>query len=280
MPANPDHGTVGKVLFTALDALRPYLSDLVLVGGWVPQVYAWAEDAEPVAVLSFDVDAAVPGSVPVRGGKSISEVLRGAGFEQRTTDTAFVFGTPGAGKAPVVTEFAYLKGNLDVPIEIIAPLKGRGEVAGVAVQKGLVVPALRFTDILLAHTRKVTVRGETLEGKRRRLSLRVPTLAAFVFARGLIFPRRRELEKRGKDLAYIYEVLKRPDWRQQVADGLPRIAKEHPANWHRTFRRNLNEAFKTQGSRGPAWVALQYPNRPADEVRKESFATFRAFLDE
>lgn len=277
----PQHETVRKVLFTALEALKSYLSDIVIVGGWVPQIYAWAEKTAEIAIRSFDVDAAVAGSIPVRDGKSISDLLQGVGFKQQMVDTGFAMGAFGKKGQPMsVTEFAYKKGKLEVPIEIIAPLKGRGEVPRVSIQKELVVPALRFTDILTDHTQRITVSGENLAGKKRSFTFRVPTLPAYVFAKGLIFPRRDGVDKKGKDLAYIFEILKKAEWRKKVVAGLPKIAKKHPDKWYRTFRRNLDDAFKTQGSQGPAWVALQYPNLPANDIRKDAFETFRAFLDE
>lgn len=275
----PDKSTTltQKVLFSALEALEDYLSDIVIVGGWVPQIYALKENLEELPVYSFDVDAAVRGPVPSKGRKSIAELMEQAGFKKETTDSAFAMGAFGK-KKKFVTHFVYKKGNLEVPVEFIAPLEGRGEDAYASIQEGLVVEALRFTEILVEHSQAISINGETAAGKRKIFSFRVPSIAAFIYAKGLTFPRRNIEEKSEKDLAYMYEVLRRDSWRKQVVQEIPGIAAKHPANWLKTFRKNLDEAFQTAGSAGPAGIARQFPNKPPQDTRRESFDLFRSFL--
>lgn len=235
--------TVKKVLFTALEALHDYLADIVIIGGWVPQIYAWKEHSPEIPVHSNDVDAAVAARLPIRGDKGVAAVMEEAGFDAETSDSGFALATFGKKPKPV-TRFFYRKGKFAVPVEFITPLFGRGEESSVQIQGGLVVPAL----------------------------------PAFVLAKGLIFVRRPTIDKKGKDLAYIYETLKNPQWREKIIAGIPATAAKHPNGWYRTFKRNLEEAFATEGSTGPTWTALQYPNRNASELRKEVLQTFQAFL--
>ena len=269
--------TVKKVLFTVLDELRDYLSDIVIVGGWVPQIYAWHEESPEIAVHSNDVDAAVAAKLPLRGEKGITALLDEAGFDVVTSDSGFALAAFGKKSEPT-TRFFYRKGKLSVPIEFITPLFGSGEETATLIQGGLVVPALRYTDILLAHTETVSLQGETLEGKRARFKFKVPTLPAFVLGKGLIFVRRSDLDKKGKDLAYILEILKKPQWRERIIAGMPAVAAKHPAGWLKTFKRQLQDAFATEGSAGPAWVARQYTDRVPAEIRAEAFKMFREFL--
>jgi len=271
--------TVKKVLFTALDALDDYLSDIVIVGGWVPQIYAWKEQSPEIPVHSNDVDAAVAARLPLRGEQGIAAAMKEAGFDVETSDSGFALAAFGKKQKPV-TRFFYRKGKFAVPVEFITPLFGSGEESSVQIQGGLVVPALRYTDILLAHTETITLEGETLAGKRARFKFKVPTLPAFVLAKGLVFVRRPSVDKKGKDLAYIYETLKNPQWRKRIIAGIPGTAAKHPAGWYRTFKRNLEDAFATEGSTGPTWTALQYPSRNASEMRKDVLQVFRAFLVE
>ena len=271
--------TVKKVLFTALEALHDYLLDIVIVGGWVPQIYAWKEQSPEIPVHSNDVDAAVAARLPLRGEQGIAAAMAEAGFDVETFDSGFALAAFGKKQKPV-TRFFYRKGKLAVPVEFITPLFGRGDESSVQIQGGLVVPALRYTDILLNHTETITLKGETLAGKRARFKFKVPTLPAFVLAKGLVFVRRPTVDKKGKDLAYIYETLKNPLWRKRIIAGIPGIAAKHPAGWHRAFKRNLEDAFATEGSTGPTWTALQYPSRNASETRKDVLQVFRAFLVE
>lgn len=280
MPDKTTSETVKKVLFTAVDALHDYLSDIVIVGGWVPHIYAWKEESAEITVRSFDVDAAVAAKVPLRGGKGISAAMEAAGFEKQLADSSFAMTAFGK-ERPQVTQFFFRRGKLEVPVEFITPLLGRGEAQTVRIQAGLVAPALRYTDILLDHTATISLAEETLAGKKANFKFRVPTLPAFVFAKGLVFGRRPTTDKKGKDLAYILEVLKRPAWRGgKLVSGIPEIASAHPPRWFQTFKRQLAASFSTGGAAGPAWIALQYPDRLPAEIRAESFSHFRAFLSD
>jgi hypothetical protein len=235
MPTDASQEIVKKVLFTTLDALRDYLSDIVIVGGWVPQIYAWAEESPEISVHSNDVDAAVSSKLPLRGKKSIASSMQAADFKIGISDAGFDLAAPGKDKKPTA-RFLYPRGKVTVPIEFITPLFGSGKNDAVQIQKDLVVPALRYTNILLAHTETVSPAGDTLKGKRTRVTFRIPTLAAFVLAKGLTFVRRPTIDKKGKDLAYIHEILMKPRWRAKVVEGLPETAGGHPAPWYRTFK--------------------------------------------
>ena len=279
MPADASPEIVKKVLFTALDALRDYLSDIVIVGGWVPQIYAWKEESPEIAVHSNDVDAAVAAKLPLRGEQGVAAAMKAAGFDVETADSGFALAAFGKKKKPT-TLILYRKGKVMVPFEFITPLFGSGEDSSTLIQSGLVVPALRYTDILLAHTETVSLEGETLDGKRSRSKFKVPTLPAFVLTKGLVFAERTSVDKKGKDLAYIYEILMKPQWRKRVIEGIAETAAKHPAPWYRKFKRNLEEAFATENSSGPIWTALQYPGRDAAEMGREACQVFRAFLSE
>lgn len=270
---------VQRALFSALAALKDYRDDIVVVGGWVPKIYAWSEHLEEFPVHSFDVDAAVGGAVPVGDRRSISELLEAAGFKKEQTDAAFALGVFGK-KSAQVTQFVYAKASVHVVFEFIAPLVGKGENDRKTIQGGLVAPALRFVDVLLADTREISIQGKTLDERVTELKIRVPTLAAFVYGKGLVFPRRESIDKKGKDLAYIYEVISRPDWRTEVVRDLPVVSGKHPRKWYATFRRQLEEHFASEGSAGPAWVALQYPARKPGDTRAQAFTAFRQFLSE
>ncbi|MFA6093460.1 MAG: hypothetical protein WCU88_10415 [Elusimicrobiota bacterium] len=251
----------------------------MIVGGWVPQIYAWKEESLEISVHSNDVDAAVAAKLPVRGKKSIASLMESADFKVGISDSGFAL-TAFAKEEKPTTRFLYRKGKVRVPVDFITPLFGSGKNDAVLIQKDLIVPALRYTNILLAHTETVSLAGETLEGERTQVRFKVPTLPAFVLAKGLTFVRRPVIEKKGKDLAYIYEILMKPPWRKRVVEGLPETADGHPAPWYRKFKRNLKEAFATENSSGPTWTALQYPSRDAAKSRREIFQTFSAFLAE
>jgi len=273
-----DHVVAKKVLFSLLDALRPYLNDIVIVGGWVPQIHAWQEEGSEIHVHSFDVDAALDRKkLPTRRGESITDLLTKKGFAHERSPGGMLGGGGGKGGA-TPSRFVYRKGKVEVPVEFIAPQRGSGKDIGVNVQRGFVVQALRYTDIALETTLEVELKGEDLDGVVREVKFKVPTLAAYVYAKGLIYPKREEVEKRGKDLAYIYEILKRENWRDTVSSELPVVIKRHHPKWGQTFRENIERDFEDEGAAGPTWLAMQYPGEAASELKSDAVNRFKALL--
>src|SRR5205814_8763037 len=69
----------------AVEALEPYLKDLVFVGGWAHYLYTLRPEASPLAfepLRTEDADVAAPPKLP-KGKQSIAERLTKAGFQER-----------------------------------------------------------------------------------------------------------------------------------------------------------------------------------------------------
>lgn len=79
------NGNTGKEEFARLvEAIEPYLADVVVIGGWAHQLYHLHPDAQPVgyvAVTTLDTDVAVPTSLRVEG-RHLRERLMAAGFTE------------------------------------------------------------------------------------------------------------------------------------------------------------------------------------------------------
>lgn len=68
----------------AVEALEPYLKDLVFVGGWAHYLYTLRPEASPVPfepLRTEDADVAAPAKLP-RGKATIAECLTKAGFRE------------------------------------------------------------------------------------------------------------------------------------------------------------------------------------------------------
>ena len=66
-------------------ALRPYLGDLVLIGGWAQRLFRlhpWAQPVEFPPLLTQDVDVAIPKKLSPRA-EGLRTLLRTAGFTER-----------------------------------------------------------------------------------------------------------------------------------------------------------------------------------------------------
>ena len=73
-----------KEIAGVLDAVRPYLGELVLIGGWAHRLFrlhplARARDFEPLT--TEDVDFAVPSEFRKKNAEPLSKLLEGAHFK-------------------------------------------------------------------------------------------------------------------------------------------------------------------------------------------------------
>jgi len=170
-------------LIAVLAVLEPYLSHIVLVGGWVPYLMSLHRgDAAPRSpLLTRDIDIAVPRNLQT-GGDAMDRLLREAGLR---------YDYRSAYDPPVVSFVGSLRG-CEVEIEFLTDEPGgREEVLDVG--GGLRVQSLHYTNVLLENT--VVISVDAPDG--RLLPVRVPTPAAFVFNKSLTFAQRKTSLKTG-----------------------------------------------------------------------------------
>jgi hypothetical protein len=230
-------------LIEVLEVVKPYLADIVLVGGWVPIVYAECTSIYRTKTMGTgDVDLACPHPLDVKG-EAVDHLLTGAGFQcELSGDT----------KIPYCK---YVKGQ-ELEIEFLTPLKGDGSTEVEKLQEGLMAEALRYLDVLLAHTDTVEIDED--------LVVRVPLISAFLFQKGLSFPERRSQLKLDKDLYYIFKVVETVD-REYLMSELNEVLGCHPGKWRRKFDQNLRKAFGDEHSYGVIAVVKQLAEIPEEQ---------------
>lgn len=247
-------------LVEVLEAVKPYLSDIVLVGGWVPVVYEQCTSMLPTPMVrTADVDFACPSPLNVKG-KPLDHLLKSAGFRCEMS-------------GPTPVPFCRYVNERQLEIEFLTPLRGDGSVSVTELQEGLTAEPLRYLEILLTHTREVKVADYIV---------RVPWLSAFLFQKGLSFPQRRSALKKDKDLYYIFKIVQGVGVEPLITE-LKEIVGFHPKRWSRTLIRNLQEAFKDEHSYGVSSVAGQLMQIPSEQDDRESlvmkvFATMDDFI--
>ena len=101
-----------ELLIKVLTPLKRYLSDFVIIGGWVPVLYKHCTtiyNSSPIHTR--DIDILCPESIPIKGN-TLHDLLRDAGFtcEMQGDDTP-----------PLCKYIA----DSDIEIEFLTPLKGR-----------------------------------------------------------------------------------------------------------------------------------------------------------
>jgi hypothetical protein len=191
-------------LHLVLRALRPYLADLVLIGGWVPDLYRkYGAIADWTAGLSFtsELDVLISGAGLLRGERpELAVLLRDAGLRP-----------DGAVAAPHTCRWVHADDG--EAIEFLTPHRATWQSSSgpvsVSEQPGLTAIMLQDLELLARHTRVLHVAA----GDDAPLPVRVPTLAAYVINKGLTFPRRTPRPghasnpKRGKDLLYLRDLM-------------------------------------------------------------------------
>lgn len=246
--------------------LKDYLPVIVVGGGWAPFIYYryLLKDKEHEPIYTRDIDFMVQTQVPVIGSKTVDQLLVEAGFE-------VIF------KSRNIPPLIHYEGNIggfDVEIEFLTDQIGSMPDLILEVQNGLHAEALRFISILVENTIELTIDDIISEAVTSALKVKVPTPSAYIFNKGLVFIRRRDREKRAKDLYYIFDIITgcgqiKPD----IMDGLKDLSKKYPA-WFRIFIKNLGLYFESSVSEGVFLVADQRPSSAFSGLDEDQFKRY------
>lgn len=253
-------------LVEALTPIKKYLSDLVLVGGWVPllnKFYNDSYDYNDIPILTTDVDLVCPFSLPVKEDE-IDSLLITAGFISQL----------GGLDAPPVCKYVNESG---IEIEFLTPRKGWGTEDNIHVQKKLLAQSLRYLDILLEHKTLLKITGTDLK-------IYTPELPAFIYQKALSFPSRTSEAKKAKDLYYIYQVLDSSNMDDFIHHLKQQIFPAHPEPWTVKSIKNLESQFKGIDDMGVDSVFRQtkeLTGYAGDEIleKRKIFKTFTEFTD-
>ena len=100
----------------AVEALGPYLSDLVFVGGWAHYLFTLRPEAGPLTfepLRTEDADVATPAKL-ARGRQTIAECLTKAGFREHLSGD----------HSPPISEYVLDDEATGFYLEFLAPLVG------------------------------------------------------------------------------------------------------------------------------------------------------------
>jgi hypothetical protein len=197
------HVTEGDHFARLIEALDPWLGQVVIIGGWAHRLYrlhpmAQQLDYEPLGTL--DTDVAVPSTLPATGEELRARLLAREFREELLGDMQ-----------PPAAHYRVQSGDESFYAEFLTPLQGseinRGgrrdvttRVSGVSAQK------LRHLELLLQHPWEVLIAPHlgypTSEGRR----ILVPNATAFLAQKILIHDRRNP-DERAKDILYIHDTI-------------------------------------------------------------------------
>lgn len=211
----------------ALEALGPYLEDLVICGAWA--WYLYRRCLGPVTWMpsdfTRDIDCIGHEGLAVRGETVFHRLTKGA---------AFVW-VPRGEETPPAARFAWPNAaRPEVEVEFVVPARGDGSRHVVEIQAGLTALPLRDLEILQDRPLQIVIddRSPLAAEMAFRGSVRVPRIGCFVVQKALIHQRRNR-DQQVKDLSYVFDLIDRenglsdmvrhdvlsaePRWRSEVA---------------------------------------------------------------
>lgn len=264
-----------KGFLKTLWIIRDYLPAVIIGGGWAPLVYYHylIKDKSKEPIRTKDIDLFVKIKLPMIGDKTVDQLLIQSGLQSKFRSNDI---------PPVI----YYEGNLEgenVIIEFLTDQRGASEDVAIEVQKGLHAVALRFVSVVLENPVEVEIDDLMAEGKLQYLKIRVPAPEAYIFHKGLVFSRRKNLFKKAKDLYYIFDILANcPELYQRIIDGL-KLYRHKYSPWFPRFMRNMETFFSDINADGIAMVSSQrpenaFPGLTADQFKQYILGKFQELI--
>lgn len=228
------------VMARLLDALRPWLTQLVIVGGWAHRLHRYHPLAHPqtyAVVRTKDADIAFSAGASLGG--NIAAALRKAGFREDLSGD----------HTPPITQYRLESEDDGFSAEFLVPLEGseikRGGRRDVTLATaGITAQKLRHLDLLLLETWDVRLSRDVGVPVVGPVDVRLPNPVSFVAQRILIH-KERAPSKRAQDALYIHDTLElfggelpilRSLWRERIRPSIhDRTA--------RLFERSRHEQF-------------------------------------
>jgi hypothetical protein len=216
-------------------------NDQLVIGGGVALILydVFFSKSPSGAVGTLDIDYLIPRKPMNTGDRQISTILLTDGYEVRTKSL----------DTHPVQSFIKQIGEVEIELEFLTDAKARKKEDVVNIpEAGLNAQALSYLEMSLSEAMPVT-----LEGK---IQVNVVKPEAWIFHKGLTFPRRVSKQKTFKDLYGIWFVL------TQLGEAsiatrklLKSLMKKQPPAWERAFESNLKAWVANATPRD--WVALE-----------------------
>jgi len=246
-----------KLLIKVIDDLADFLPYLVLVGGWVPYIYAryiW-KNVPNMAVTTGDIDFGV-GAQDYDGKDTVASCVQRLGYGERhvSMDRSFPF-------VPIVKDAS---GDVKAEVEFITDPKVSRKLVNKIVGQEIKINEIQHFSLLL---------DSVLTAQMDLKSIQIPTESMFTFHKLLTFVDRENKEKLRKDLYYVYYMLRFCPKREQLADDVAALIKKRKEG--KQVKENLKEYFSSVDSKGPLFVGEENgPDSYIDNVRQDAFDKF------
>lgn len=248
-------------LYKAITDMRPYLSQLVLVGGWVPYVYKkfiWKNIiASPQHTT--DVDFGIPSDCKA-SKKSVYDTLSQLRYPERHLQMDRLF--------PIVPQIQTGNAAPQVPLEFLCDsshdLSKIKKLLGPQIQ----LNALQYFDVLLSDTLIVAIKMKNI-----MIDLRIPSESIFVFHKLITYQLREAPSKAAKDLYYAYYMLRYSPHANQILQNIQGYHSK--AEW-KMVKKGLQRYFNDAASAGVLMVEREFgPDPLIANLRQHILQTFQ-----
>lgn len=190
-----------EVFGRLLAALRPWLGQLVVVGGWAHRLHRLHHLARPPSHLPLrtrDADLAFSTDETLTG--NLREALTRAGFAEEFLGE----------DSPPAAHYRLGDEHAGFYAEFLTPLVGgdvkRGRRDATVSKSGITAQKLRYLDVLLVEPWSVRVGPERQIPTTADVDLLVPNPTSFVVQKLLIHPG-RPAHKKPQDVLYVHDTL-------------------------------------------------------------------------
>jgi len=248
---------IEAVFFNVIEDISGYLSDLTLVGRWMPYIYSnylWKTSIRN-PVTTVDIDFGVGQTIAGEYSKTIIETLSSLGYKERHPKMDRMF--------PVVL----YKGK--VPVEFITyptvNIKAIEKIVGQQIQ----INRIEKFDFLLQHRIPITIKNKK---KDKTYAINCPKPSAFLYHKGSTFIDRMNTEKQAKDLYYMYFILR---YAPDIDVILKEISDYTAKRYLPGVADNINKFFKRVSSQGCLLIEEENgTDEHIHDVRQDIFERF------
>ncbi len=238
-----------RIISDFLQSLGPWCSHIIITGGYAPIIYKLYFSDHKVGnppVGTRDIDSLIPRKIPQISRESIANFLRKSGFEQSFKDYL----------DPATESYKKTIEDVDVVVEFLTDDSVRNDKEKNVVIAGVVAQSLSYLKLSLENT----LCFFTLSGEKGF----VVSPDAWIFNKGLAFPKRVDKKKVYKDLYGIWYVgTQLGPLSDETLLRIKKLFAQEPS-WFQTFKKNL---LKWQQEAAPSdWLTLE---------RQDKFGTLR-----
>ena len=255
-----------SVLIELTHLLGEYRDNIVLIGGWVPELLIPQKPRPHVG--SMDIDLALNHlKIQEEGYKLIEELLTSRGYYQEADKQPFIF------FRNVPSGDSFIKVQVDL---LSGEYEGTGKAHRTQAVQGMKARKARGCDLAFDMVREISVEGEIPGGGLDRVTVRIASIVPFLVMKGMALDDRLK-EKDAWDIYYCLFAY---------PGGIDALVEEfRPHLSHGLVREGLGKIakhFSSLKSIGPKFVAdfeEAVDPEEAERIVRDAYERIHAFLN-